>query len=80
MDMIRRNMGTFGPAEIACMVTAFKAALLIASDEDSPFAILPALELRRRLARVIITEGGQGNNDADQLKALALRFVAAGLP
>lgn len=53
---------------------------MIAGEESSPYAVLPALELRRRLARVIVHERQHGITDTDQLKALALRLVAAGLP
>ncbi|MEH3148691.1 MAG: hypothetical protein PGN34_25970 [Methylobacterium frigidaeris] len=63
----------FGPDQVAAMSAAYKAALIIASEENGPFATIPALELRRRLSRVIIIEAQRGIVDVDLLKTLALR-------
>lgn len=80
MDALSQGLGPFGPRAAAQMAGAFQAALMIASDEGSPYAVLPARELRRQLARAIVRERRHGNTDVDQLKARALRLVAAALP
>ena len=62
------------------MDAALKAALTIASDADSPFATLPAYDLRQRMAALIARDAAAGVADVDALKASALRGVAATLP
>jgi hypothetical protein len=68
------------PAAPACMDAALTAALTIAGDADSPFAALPAYDLRQRMAALIAREAAAGVDDVDLLKASALRGLAATLP
>lgn len=71
------------PIEVAaraCMNAALTAALTIAGDADSPFATLPAYDLRQRMAALIAHEAAAGVADVDMLKASALRGLAATLP
>ncbi len=75
----RAGRTSFGPHDLARMGGAFDAALALAADEASPFAVLPALELRARLARAVIAGARRGVHDPDELKAHALRAVAATL-
>lgn len=68
------------PSALACMNAALTAALTIAGDADSPFAALPAFDLRQRMAALIAREAAAGIDDVDMLKASALRGLAATLP
>ena len=61
------------------MDAALSAALTIAGDADSPFATLPAYDLRQRMAALIAREAATGVADIDILKASALRRLAATL-
>lgn len=67
------GVGAFDARDIASLTTAFDAALLIAHDDGSPFADLPAPELRAWIARSILAAMRRGVRDTHLLTALALR-------
>lgn len=72
-------MAAYAPQDLAKLGVAFDGAVVIASDEVGPYAVLPAHELRRRLASAILNAAREGVRDIGLMRAHALRSVAAGL-
>ena len=79
MTLPSGNIPTFEPRDLAWLAKAFDGAVIIAADENGPFAILPVHELRRRLASAVFEAACHGVRDINLLRAQALRTVASRL-
>lgn len=64
---------TFDPSGTRAIALAYEAALQIAGEEGSPFAIIPGYELRQWLAGLILAEARQGPLETERLTQAALR-------
>lgn len=77
--MPRHAPSIFEPEELARLGRAFDAAVVVAAEEASPYAVLPVRALRLALARAVLAGAQRGLVDPDELKADALRTVGASL-
>jgi hypothetical protein len=64
--------GTFSPTDIAQMSEAYETALRDAARMGGTLAVIPALELRQRLAGLVLSAARNGPIRADYLAQAAL--------